>query len=176
MTELHSLFYPKGIKVIPENIYNMLTPVALAHMIMGDGSAERHGLTLCTNSYSLEDIVRLMNVLMIRYRLECKIRKKKQNKKIEYMIYISQFSMPLLLNIVSPFMHSSMLYKLKSSLSNSSNRNKIEVFDKDTNQTTYYNSINEAATALNCNHTSIMYNIKSKQKKPYKGRYVFKLL
>jgi len=72
--------------------------------------------------------------------------------------------MASLLNIVSPFMHSSMLYKLKYSLSNPSNRNKIEVFDKDTNQTTYYNSISEAAITLNCNHTSILYNIKSKKK------------
>ena len=108
-----------------------------------------------------------MNVLIIRYRLECKIRlKKRQNNQISHMIYIRQGSMPSLLNIVSPFMHSSMLYKLKYSLvSNPSNRNKIEVFDKDTNQTTYYNSIREAAIALNCNHTAILYNIKYKKKK-----------
>jgi len=107
----------------------MLTPVAIAHMIMGDGSVKlkpcgmRNGgvLILCTNSYSLEDIVRLMNVLMIRYRLECTIHLKRQNNKISHMIYIRQGSMPSLLNIVSPFMHYSMLYKLKSSLSNPSN-------------------------------------------------------
>lgn len=29
-TELHSLFYRNGVKVIPENIYDLLTPVALA--------------------------------------------------------------------------------------------------------------------------------------------------
>src|SRR5437660_5029420 len=121
------------------------------------------GLLLCTNNYSIQDIVRLMNVLMIRYRLECTIHLKRKNNKITHMIYIRQGSMPSLLNIVSPFMHSYMLYKLKSSLSNPSNRNKIEVFDKDTNQTTYYNSISEAAITLNCNHKSIMYNIKYKK-------------
>lgn len=31
LTELHSLFYRNGVKVIPENIYDLLTPVALAH-------------------------------------------------------------------------------------------------------------------------------------------------
>jgi len=116
-TELHSLFYPNGIKVIPSNIYDLLTPPAgLAHLIMGDGSVSRHGLILCTNSYSLEDIVRLMNVLMIRYRLECTIHKKRQNNKIEFMIYIRQSSVPLLRTIVIPYMHSSMLYKLGSLL------------------------------------------------------------
>jgi len=155
LTELHSLFYPNGVKIIPYNIYELLTPIALAHMIMGDGSVQQHGLIICTNSYSIEDVVRLMNVLIIRYRLKCTLRlKKRQNNKIEYTIYISQSSMPSLLNIVSPFMHSSMLYKLKSALSKSSNRQKIEVFDKDTNKTTYYNSIREAAITLNCSHTS----------------------
>ena len=83
---------------MPYNIYELLTPIALAHMIKGDGSVERQPcgvrsaecgvrsaecgvrsaecgvLIIYTNSYSIEDVVRLMNVLIIRYRLECKIR------------------------------------------------------------------------------------------------------
>ena len=123
--ELRSIFYVDKVKIIPDNIYELLTPVALAHMIMGDGSVSRHGLVLCTNSYRLEEVVLLMNVLMIRYELECTIHKKRRNQKIEHMIYIRQGSMPSLLNIVSPYMHESMLYKLKSSLSKPSNVNKI---------------------------------------------------
>ena len=37
----------------PHNIYELLTPIALAHLIMGDGSVSRHGLILCTDSYSV---------------------------------------------------------------------------------------------------------------------------
>lgn len=81
ITKLHPLFYPSGVKIIPKNIYDLLTPVALAHLIMGDGNAMHHGLILCTNSYSIKDVVRLMNVLMIRYKLECTITKKRPNKK-----------------------------------------------------------------------------------------------
>ena len=113
LTKLHSLFYPNGVKIIPNNIYELLTPIALAHLIMGDGSAARHGLFLCTNSYTIKDVVRLMNVLMIRYRLECNIYlKRRQNGKIEHLIYIRQRSMPLLRSIVTPYFHPSMLYKL----------------------------------------------------------------
>ena len=112
-TELHSLFYPKGVKVVPKNLYELLTPVALAHIIMGDGQTSRHGLILCTNSYIIQDVVRLMNVLMIRYRLECNIREyRRSNGKIEYMIYIKKHSMPLLCNIVISYFHQSMLYKI----------------------------------------------------------------
>lgn len=112
-TELHSLFYVQKIKVIPVNIYDLLTPVALAHLIMGDGEARQSGLVLCTNSFPIKDVVRLMNVLIIRYGLDCILRLKKQNNKTEYLIYIRQGSMPLLRTLVAPYLHPSMYYKLK---------------------------------------------------------------
>jgi len=73
---LHFLIYPKGIQLIPNNIYDNLTPVALAHLILGDEKKllSRHGLIICTDFYSVEDVVRLINVLIVRYRLECTIR------------------------------------------------------------------------------------------------------
>ena len=50
----------------------------------------------------------------------------------------------------------------------------IEVFDNKTNKTTTYNSISEAARALNLpNHSIISNYIKNNQVKPYKGRYIF---
>ena len=110
LTELHSLFYLSGVKVIPKNIYDLLTPVALAHLVMGDGSKERHGLLICTDSYYIEDVVRLINVLIIKYRIECTIKVRNQDK---YRIYIREGSMPLLRQIIKPYMCSSMLYKIK---------------------------------------------------------------
>lgn len=110
LNEFYSLFYVNGIKVIPDNIYDLLSPVALAHVIMGDGSIQRHGLILCTDSYSVQDVVRIMNVLIIRYRLKCTLR---YHRSTQSRIYISEQSMPLLRQIVKPYMCSSMLYKIK---------------------------------------------------------------
>ena len=51
----------------------------------------------------------------------------------------------------------------------------IEVTDSELNQTTTYNSISEAAIALNLSsYKSISTYIKNNQKKPYKGKYTFK--
>lgn len=52
----------------------------------------------------------------------------------------------------------------------------IEVTDLQTGISTVYNSINLAGKTLNVSHSSIINNINSKKQKPYKGRYVFKLL
>ena len=77
-TELHSIFYKNDVKVIPDKIYELLTPIALAHIIMGDGIAKPHGLILCTDSYSVQDVVRLINVLIVRYRFKCTLRNHSQ--------------------------------------------------------------------------------------------------
>ena len=59
---------------------------------MGDGSAQKHGIILSTDSYSLPDVIRMMNVLIIRYRLNCRLRKHGEYNRI----YIRNGSMPLL--------------------------------------------------------------------------------
>nr|YP_009568458.1 hypothetical protein [Drechslerella brochopaga]QBL02539.1 hypothetical protein [Drechslerella brochopaga] len=110
-SELYSLFYPNGTKIVPQNIYDLLTPAALAHFIMGDGAAQPHGgLVICTDSFTVSDTVRLMNVLMIRYGLNCTLHKKREK---QYRIYIKQKSMNKLVSIVEGHMCSSMLYKIK---------------------------------------------------------------
>ena len=81
---------------------------------MGDGTYKSEGLLLCTDSYSIKDVVRLMNVLIIRYRLICTIH---NPNKDQYRIYISRKSMQNLLAIVKPYMVQNMLYKLGLSLS-----------------------------------------------------------
>ena len=78
---------------------------------MGDGSWQCNGLIICTDSYDIKDVVRLINVFIIRYRLECTLRVHK--KKNHYRIYIRERSMNLIRQIVMPHMCSSMLYKIK---------------------------------------------------------------
>lgn len=109
-TKLHKLFYINGVKTVPLDIYNLLDPIALAHLIMGDGQfVKTGGLTICTDSYSIIDVVRLMNVLMIRYDLDCTIH---IPRKAQYRIFISKRSMAKLRTIVSPYIVPSMLYKI----------------------------------------------------------------
>jgi LAGLIDADG DNA endonuclease family len=108
-TVLYDMFYVAGTKVIPFDIFNLLTPVALAYWIMGDGAARNMGIVLCTDSYSIPDIVRLMNVLMIKFDLKCTIHYDTPDKP---RIYISKGSMDKLRVLVLPHMHPSMLYKI----------------------------------------------------------------
>jgi len=97
------------VKIIPDNIYEILTPIALAHVIMGDGSAKKYSLKICLDSYTILDVIRFMNVLIIRYELDCTLH---FHTPTQPRIHIKQKSMPKLRAIVEPFTHESMMYKL----------------------------------------------------------------
>ena len=49
---IHDIWYTDGKKKIPSCIDTYLTPLALAILIMDDGSKVSQGLKLCTNSYT----------------------------------------------------------------------------------------------------------------------------
>ena len=70
----------------------------MAHWIMGDGSQRDTGLMLCTDSVTIQDTVRLINVLKIRYDLNSTLRIKNPG---QYRIYIRQESMHKLVSIVN---------------------------------------------------------------------------
>lgn len=110
-TELRSLFYINNIKSIPdfEIIFDLLTPQALAHWIAGDGTLHNKSVILCTDSYSIRDVVKLINVLSIKYGLECTLP---MHKKVSPRIRIKVKSMPRLISIVADHMPNSMQYKL----------------------------------------------------------------
>jgi hypothetical protein len=75
---------------------------------MGDGTYQSKGITLCTDYYSIEDVIHLMNVLIICYDLKCSLHEYKGR----YRIYISINSMVKLVKIVKPYMIPSMYYKM----------------------------------------------------------------
>lgn len=110
LNSLHDDWYNNGIKRVPVNIAEFLTPLALAVLIMDDGTRIRSGLKLCTNSFTYEDCKRLSSILFDKYQL--KVTVQSAGVPNQYNIYIKTNSMSLLRNMVRPYMVSSMLYKL----------------------------------------------------------------
>lgn len=109
-SKLSQLFIINGVKVVPDDIYSLLDPVALAHWIQGDGAYHPDGgLYLCTDNYSIQDVVRLTSVLIHRYGLDCSLSK---HRSEQYRIYVKKNSMGKLQNLVQVHMVDSMLYKI----------------------------------------------------------------
>ena len=107
---IHELWYINGTKVIPNNINQYLTPLSLAIWIMYDGSKVSQGIKLCTNSFSYSECLYLTKILYDNFKLKASVQSAGSNN--QYIIYIWKESMDNLRNIVLPYVHSSMKYKL----------------------------------------------------------------
>ena len=109
---IHDLWYVNGVKVIPLDIEKYLSPLALAIWIMDDGGKVNKALKLSTNSYTYLECLLLIKVLFKNFKLKASIQSAGAATGDQYQIYIWKESMPLLREIVLPYVHSSMKYKL----------------------------------------------------------------
>lgn len=103
-------WYVNGVKHVPQNIAEYLTPLALAIWIMDDGARIRYGLKLCTNSFTFADCIRLTVVLHNLYNIKSSVQS--AGVQNQYVIHIWSESIPVVRGLVRPYMVSSMLYKL----------------------------------------------------------------
>lgn len=106
-SRLHNLWYYNNIKIVPSNIKEMLTPLALAHWIMGDGSKQNEGNQLSVYAFTTSDVQLLITALNERYNLECSIHMTDRGPRI----YINKINMVNLKPLVSPYIVPSMKYK-----------------------------------------------------------------
>lgn len=83
-------FYPTGVgKVLPTNIFELLTPCALAFWIMDDGGAHASGLILHTNNFTIAEVNILIGLLHTKYGIVA-------NKWVKYgrpVIYVTSGSL-----------------------------------------------------------------------------------
>ena len=106
----------KNIKIVPKNSFDKLSAISLAFWIMDDGSFNyiKDNLTLCTDSYSKEDVLYLISILRDNLFLSCGLinHKKTKSDLNTYRIRINKKSIPYLIQITKPYFIPSMLYKL----------------------------------------------------------------
>ena len=107
--DLYKLFYNNNKKkVIPENIADFLTPLALAIWIQDDGTRHSSGVRIATNCFTKEEVELLVKALEIKFNLKSSIHK----NGINHQLYIKKESMVLLRKLILPYFISNMYYKL----------------------------------------------------------------
>lgn len=102
---LHALWYVDGVKVIPSNIHELLTPVSLAYWHMDDGGWNKPGINLNTNSFTKQEVERLADTLRVKFGLKCSVQSRNR-------LYIWAGSTRDFCDIIRPFVHPSMVYKI----------------------------------------------------------------
>ena len=119
----HRMFYKynsagKLVKIVPDNIIELMSPVTLAHLIMGDGNIKLHDgiIRIYTNSFSKEKVELLASSITVKLNILTRVVHDRNN---QYIITISKSQLSEIRNIILPYMHPTMYYKLGLELSNS---------------------------------------------------------
>jgi len=74
----YELFYvfdgKNNVKIIPQNIENLITPVVLAHLIAGDGNLKKGDniIRIYTNSFTKSDVEKLAQAITNKLGIETK--------------------------------------------------------------------------------------------------------
>lgn len=110
-------FYRNGKKVIPRLINKMLTPLALAVWFMDDGSiksSKHRALVIHSQSFSKEDLGKIIKVLESKYKVKSTLRKR--NDGSGYVVYLLSETVNKFIDLVKDYILPSMRYKLGNTI------------------------------------------------------------
>ena len=107
---LYSLFYRRKKKILPENLYDLLTPLSLAIWTMDDGDNDRDSIRYNIQCFSWKEQKVLKKLLEKKYQLESNLNKDRNN----YRLRVKKSSKVKLIKLISPFIIPSMEYKILS--------------------------------------------------------------
>jgi hypothetical protein len=106
---IYNAFYNDGIKTVPSILRSYMTPLTLAIWISDDGGWAGSGVRIATHSFPFDEVNFLINLLKEKFDLNCTIQLINSGK---YQIYIKSDSIKSLRDLILPFLHPSMHYKL----------------------------------------------------------------
>jgi LAGLIDADG DNA endonuclease family protein len=70
------------VKRLPSNIEELLTPLAIAHWIMGDGYYS-NSVMICTDNFTKQEVIKLIDILENKFYIMANIRERKlENRSV----------------------------------------------------------------------------------------------
>jgi hypothetical protein len=105
---LQQYFYKGRTKILPENIFNLITPCALAVWFMDDGTNTGSSYVINTQCFPKEEQERIIKFFKGKYDINAKIVKEYSNFKIA----IGRHEYQKLNNIIEKYIIPSMIYKI----------------------------------------------------------------
>jgi len=113
-TKIREHFYHEGRKTVDEHVLKCLTPHGLALWYQDDGCLTNHEdfLTpfLCTHGFNKVEVEMLARMLQKKFGLQWRLRKDKQY----YALRLRRMDRQPFFDLIAPYMHESMMYKIRS--------------------------------------------------------------
>ena|SRR3989338_8355346 len=109
LTKIQKKFYPKGKKIIPNDLANSFDELALACWIMDDGSYARSKIDISTYSFTLSEIEQLLEMLSTKFSLQGNYYRDRDKG---FRMYFRKSETTKMVKLLEPYMISSMRYKI----------------------------------------------------------------
>jgi hypothetical protein len=107
-SEWHSYFYRGGRKIVPADIAQHLSPLAVAVWFMDDGASDHAGVTIQTHCFDLEEVRLLVQSLAESCRVTASLRRNKG----AWIIYVGAAELSAFRKLVRPYILPELGYKL----------------------------------------------------------------
>ena len=113
------MFYPKGKKIVPKNIKELLrNPLTLAVWYQDDGTLDcrskyHYNAMFATYCFSFSDCKLLAKALRENFNLDARVCKCKMRGKTRYRLYIASKSMNNFVGLVEPHIITCFRYKIR---------------------------------------------------------------
>lgn len=104
-TYYRKVFYPNNIKIVPDEVQN-LEPFGLAVWFQDDAHKCTRSYQINSQGFSVNDCNKLRQILHDKYSIDTTLQKNN-------IIYVKTTSINTLNDLITPFMSSTMTYKLK---------------------------------------------------------------
>jgi len=112
LNEIFNLFYLNRngqiVKTVTQELFFHMDDMVLAHWIMGDGSKRAKGIVLCTDNFSLQEVILLANILNFKFDINPTIQKEKN----KFRIYINGKNLMKIKPFILPYFVDHFLYKI----------------------------------------------------------------
>jgi hypothetical protein len=97
--------------VVPLELEYNFNAISMAHLVMGDGDylSERNIIRIYTNSFTKDNVDFLSNIIYSNLCIKNKVVHDRNN---QYIIIIEKENINHIREIILPYMHPSMMYKL----------------------------------------------------------------
>jgi len=105
---LYHYFYRDRVKVVPKNIFDYLTPRALAIWFMDDGSNTKESYTISTHCFSMDDQIRILAGLKEKFNIRATVTK----DRTKFKIRIGKYEHVKFNSVIQPYIIPSMTYKI----------------------------------------------------------------
>nr|YP_010846142.1 LAGLIDADG homing endonuclease [Cyathus stercoreus]WEV87329.1 LAGLIDADG homing endonuclease [Cyathus stercoreus] len=101
----------KYVKVVPDNIIDLMDPIVLAYLIQGDGNYDktRNRVRIYTNSYQKQEVEKLALAINTKLNIYTAVL---HDRKDQWILTIGAKNLKVLRENVIPYFHPTMLYRI----------------------------------------------------------------